>query len=62
MVLVPSPPGTNIIKNKWVYTIKLKLDKTLEIYKFRVVAKGYKQIEGIDYTKICIPFIKLVWC
>lgn len=40
--LVPPQKGRNMIDSKWVYKIKRKSDGSLDRYKFRLVAKGFK--------------------
>ncbi|BBH07384.1 wall-associated kinase 2, partial [Prunus dulcis] len=57
--LVPLPVGHKPIGCKWVYKIKYKSDGTIECYKAQLVAKGYTQIEGIDYQETFSPTAKL---
>ncbi|CAL2238881.1 unnamed protein product [Prunus armeniaca] len=40
--------------------VKLKVDGTVERYKANLVAKGYSQVEGIDYQETFAPVAKLV--
>jgi histone deacetylase 1/2 len=56
--LVPRPKGENIIGCKWVFNIKKKSDGSIDRYKGRLVAKGYKQRYGIDYEDTFIPVVK----
>lgn len=39
--LVPCPPNTNIVGNKWRFWIKGKANGDIERYKARLVAKGF---------------------
>ena len=48
-VLVDLSPGSNTIGCKWVFTRKYRTDGTIQTFKVRLVAKGFKQREGIDY-------------
>lgn len=36
---------------KWVLKIKTKLDGIIDNFITRLVAKGFSQIHGVDYTK-----------
>lgn len=54
--LVPCSYDNDPIRNKWVYITKLLLDGVLDKYKAKVIAKGYNQVEGIDYSET-IPLV-----
>lgn len=57
--LVPMPPGRKAITTKWVYTIKYNGDGTVARHKARFVARGFSQIENIDYQEIFAPVAKM---
>ena len=58
--LVPLPPrsGVNIIDCKWVFKIKRKADGSIDRYKARVVAKGFKQRYELNYEDTFNPAVK----
>ena len=58
--VVPLPPGKHTIGCKWVYNIKFRLDGSIECYEARLVAKGYTQQEGVDFTETLSLIAKLV--
>jgi histone deacetylase 1/2 len=56
--LVPPRPGVNIIDSKWVFKIKKNSDGSIERYKARLVAQGFRQRYGQDYEDTFSPVVK----
>lgn len=57
--LVPLPKGRKIVRCKWVYRTKYATNGYVDNYKERLVAKGFSQVEGIDYSETFSPFAKM---
>nr|GEY04483.1 retrovirus-related Pol polyprotein from transposon TNT 1-94 [Tanacetum cinerariifolium] len=57
--LVPRPDGKNIIAVKWLWKNKSDAKNIFIPNKSRLVAKGYKQEEGIDFEESFAPVTRL---
>jgi Reverse transcriptase (RNA-dependent DNA polymerase) len=55
--LVDLPEGVRPIENKWIFKRKSDMDGNLTTYKARLVVKGYKQIQGIDFDETFSPVV-----
>ncbi|CAM8941115.1 unnamed protein product [Rhodiola kirilowii] len=53
------PSGKNPVSSKWIYRVKRKLDGSIERYKARLVARGFSQMEGLDYHETFAPVVKM---
>ncbi|KAH9794216.1 Receptor-like serine/threonine-protein kinase [Citrus sinensis] len=58
-VLVDLPSGSKPISSKWVFRIKYNSDGSLQTFKTRLVAKRFKQRNGIDYFDTYAPVARL---
>jgi transposase InsO family protein len=56
--LVPKPTDRKLVDCRWIYKRKEKSDGTLDRYKARLVARGFKQVYGIDYEETYSPVVK----
>ena len=60
-VVIPSPPGKSTIGCRWVFTIKVGPDGTVDHLMACLVAKGYTQIYDLDYGDTFSPVAKMAF-
>lgn len=53
--IVPRSEGKSVVGSRWIYKVKQVADGSVEKYKARFVARGFSQIEGIDYEETFAP-------
>ena len=49
--MIDLPDDRWVIKNKWIFKRKTDVDSSVTIYKARIVAKGFQQVQGVDYDE-----------
>jgi len=52
------PKNDNVVSTRWVLKYKRNANDKIVKYIIRLVAKGYKQVYGIDYKNTFSPTLK----
>ncbi|KAJ0844517.1 putative RNA-directed DNA polymerase [Helianthus annuus] len=56
--LVPRPSNANVVGSKWFFRTKFHSDGSIERHKARLVAQGFTQVPGLDYSHTFSPVVK----
>jgi hypothetical protein len=49
--IVPRLEGKSVVTSRWLYKLKYVADGNIEKYKDHFVARGFSQVEGVDYDE-----------
>ena len=53
--VVPRLEGKSVVTSRWLYKVKHAADGSIEKFKARFVARGFSQVEGVDYEETFAP-------
>jgi len=53
--VVPRPTEKSVVGSRWLYKVNHATYESIEKLKARFVAKGFSQVEGIDYEETFAP-------
>eukprot|EP00253_Pinus_taeda_P028780 PITA_28780 len=53
--VVPRLEGKSVVTSRWIYKVKHAADGSIKKFKARFVARGFSQVEGVDYEETFAP-------
>lgn len=53
--VVSRPKGKSVVTSRWLYKIKHAADGKIEKFKVRFMARGFSQVERVDYEETFTP-------
>eukprot|EP00253_Pinus_taeda_P034357 PITA_34357 len=56
--VVLRPKNKSVVSSRWLYKVKKAIDGSVEKHKARFVARGFSQVEGIDYDDTFAPITR----
>eukprot|EP00253_Pinus_taeda_P035845 PITA_35845 len=56
--VIPRPGDKSMVSSRWLYKVKRVADGSVEKQKERFVARGFSQVEGIDYAETFAPIAR----
>jgi hypothetical protein len=59
--VVSRPKGKSVVTSRWLYKTKYAADGNIEKHKARSVARGFSQIEGVDYDETFAPVARYTY-
>ena len=56
--VVPRLENKLVVSSRWLYKVKQATDGSVEKHKARFVARGFSQVEGIEYDETFAPIAR----
>ena len=56
--VVPRPVGKSVVTSRWSYKTKYAADGSIEKHKAPFMARGFSQVEGVDYDETFAPIAR----
>ena len=58
--LIDLPNDLRATEIKWIFKKKTDADGNVTVYKARLVTKGFRQVQGVDYDETLSPVVMLM--